>query len=86
MVPEGEKEVLEIIRREIGLGPEQEAMWYTCIISEWCVGSLHSQLLTGILVFNRIFDHRSTRDLYSFILSRISETSSRFQLMSPSTY
>lgn len=49
MVPEDEKEVLEIIRKELAIEPEQDAMWYICITSQWCVGPLHS-----LLWFNRI--------------------------------
>lgn len=37
MVPEDEKEVIEIIRREIGIESEQEAMWYLSVNTEWRV-------------------------------------------------
>lgn len=38
--PQDEKEVLEMIRRELGIEPEQEAMWCFSVNSEWYVGPI----------------------------------------------
>lgn len=65
-VPEDEKEVFDVIRRELGVEPEQEAMWYYSMNSEdysvgcdWCVGSLVSLFndFTVFLILPRLSLH-----------------------------